>query len=83
MYFEAFRLRLQQMKLSSDGWLLFSHRIKKKKANLDLSNWKCRKHQRVHVVSCNNLKSLIYQILRMCDNDHDQPTTKDALSKGY
>lgn len=32
MYFEAFRLRLQQMKLSSDGWLLFSHRIQKKKS---------------------------------------------------
>lgn len=30
MYFEAFRLRLQQMKLSSDDWQLFSHRIKKK-----------------------------------------------------
>ena len=29
MYFEAFRLRLQQIKLTSDGWLLFSHRIKK------------------------------------------------------
>ena len=82
MYFEAFRLGLQQMKLSSDDWQLFSHRINKK-MNLDLSNRKCRKHHRVDVVSCNNLKSSIYEILRMCDNDHDQPTTKDALSKGY
>ena len=82
MYFEAFRLRLQQMKLPSDGWLLFSHRIKKK-TNLDLSNQECRKHHRVHIVSCNNLKSSIYEILRMCDNDHDQTTTKDTLSKGY
>ena len=30
MYFEAFRLGLQQMKLSSDDWQLFSDRIKKK-----------------------------------------------------
>ena len=29
MYFESLRLGLQQMKLSSDGWLLFSQRIKK------------------------------------------------------
>lgn len=81
MYFEAYRIRLQQMKLPSDGWLLFSHRIKK--MDLDLSNRTCRKHHRVDVVSCNNLKSSIYEILRLCDNDHDQTTTKDALSKGY
>ena len=30
MYFEAFRLGLQQMKLLSDDWQLFSDRIKKK-----------------------------------------------------
>ena len=30
MYFESLRLGLQQMKLPSDGWLLFSQRIKKK-----------------------------------------------------